>query len=104
MWLFMILTDITTETFHRYSQVWFALQCIFLRWTDWNLLYTRNGIVKLQLRRLAGFFAFIVGLLEAYRAWKTGLSLRDSPLQIHYLTMMLLSKSIAGLKAIEARY
>jgi hypothetical protein len=49
----------------RYSQIWFWYRCQFPKWRDWNIRYTKKGLVKLILTQglkavvLAGLIALI---------------------------------------------
>lgn len=51
----------------RYSQIWFAIKCMFPNWRDWDIHYTQKGLWKQRMSRLLALVGFIVLLLNAYR-------------------------------------
>ena len=60
-----------------YSQIWFWYWCRFPKWADWNVSYTRKGLIKLWLKRLLKTAAVLFFLLGWRTARKEGGGLRD---------------------------
>lgn len=57
----------------RYTQIWFTLRCMFPKYSDWNLTYTRRGLVKLYLQRGLRVLALLVLLVGALKARQKGI-------------------------------
>ncbi|KAH9210355.1 hypothetical protein DL95DRAFT_308182 [Leptodontidium sp. 2 PMI_412] len=91
------------STVYPWSQVWFALQCMFPRWKHWELKYTRAGRIKLGLSRLARFLVFTTASVGVYGAWKAGISLSDMPILMQLLARMFLSKIVDALSILHSR-
>ncbi|KAI9722351.1 MAG: hypothetical protein M1812_001823 [Candelaria pacifica] len=65
------INDGWNSTVYPYSQIDFTLRCMFPKWGDWNIKYTRKGMLKLRLRQILGYFGLIAamaGLLWARRS------------------------------------
>jgi hypothetical protein len=60
-----------------YNQVWFWYWCKFPTWRDWNIRYTRKGLVKLVLQRLLAISPVVFSLLAWYGARQNGTDFRD---------------------------
>jgi hypothetical protein len=60
-----------------YSQIWFWYWCRFPKWADWNVTYTRKGLIKLWLKRSLKTAAVLFFLLGWRQARKEGGGLRD---------------------------
>lgn len=95
--------EFMANVYNSWSQVWFALQCMFPRWKHWELKYTRAGRIKLGLSRLARFLVFTTGSVGVYGAWKAGISLSDMPILVQLLARMLLSKIVDALSILHSR-
>lgn len=53
--------------FLSYTQIWFTLRCMFPTWNDWNIRYTRRGLIKKRAKttlRYLAYIAAIVGILR----------------------------------------
>ncbi|EMD91709.1 hypothetical protein COCC4DRAFT_160937 [Bipolaris maydis ATCC 48331] len=55
------------STVYPYSQVFFWYRCLFVRWSDWNIEYTREGLVRMRMRMV---LRMLVLLLVGYGIWK----------------------------------
>ncbi|KAF2089118.1 FAD/NAD(P)-binding domain-containing protein [Saccharata proteae CBS 121410] len=65
------------STVYPYTQIHFTWRSMFPRYSDWNIAYTRKGLLKLWLGRSVRVVAFAAVLLGAYRARQAGLGTRD---------------------------
>ncbi|KAL8832198.1 MAG: hypothetical protein Q9191_000414 [Dirinaria sp. TL-2023a] len=57
-------------TVYPFSQIDYSLRCMFPKWSDWDIEYTRQGIVKKRIRRALSFIAFVAGIVGSYQIWK----------------------------------
>lgn len=46
----------------RYSQIDYGLRCMFPKWNDWDLKYTRKGLAKKRAWRTVRYIS-LIGLL-----------------------------------------
>jgi hypothetical protein len=59
---------------------------MFPTWSDWHIAYTKKGLARLWLGRLAKFLASMGSLIGLYLLWKAGTRPRDLPGMLgHYL-------------------
>ena len=57
------------------SQIDYTLRCMFPRWSDWDVSYTRKGALKASLREILKLFAglsAIVGVIYTFRKGQAG--------------------------------
>lgn len=55
----------------RYTQIWFGLRCMFPTWRDWDIQYTRKGLVRRatsRTLRTLGLIAFIMSVVSIRRS------------------------------------
>lgn len=57
------------STVYPYTQIWFGLRCMFPTWSDWNITYTRKGLVKRGAKRLMRILLFMA-VVSAFRLWR----------------------------------
>lgn len=55
------------STVYPYSQVVFWYRCLFVKWSDWNIEYTREGLVRVRMRMM---LRMLVLLLVGCGIWK----------------------------------
>src|SRR5277367_874150 len=70
-----ILPRCRLKTHHRRSQIDFTLRCMFPRYSDWDLTYTRKGLIKYRLLQSLAYlatFSTILGIVWSFRAGKAG--------------------------------
>ncbi|KAF2018900.1 putative flavin-binding monooxygenase [Aaosphaeria arxii CBS 175.79] len=65
------------STVYPYSQIDFWRKCTFPTWKDWNIEYTKKGLLIKRSRRIRTTLAFVLAFIGAYRFYKSGLTLRD---------------------------
>lgn len=73
--LWLLTSDACAETgwnstLYPHSQLHFTWRCMFPTWSDWNIKYTRKGIIKrgvVQVVRVVALLAAITGAYQ-YRA------------------------------------
>ncbi|KAL8970514.1 MAG: hypothetical protein Q9183_001485 [Haloplaca sp. 2 TL-2023] len=53
-------------TGYPYSQSDFTLRCMFPKWSDWDMEYTRKGLLKKRFRRAASIFLLAWVIIAAY--------------------------------------
>lgn len=76
---------------YPYTQIWFGLRCMFPNWNDWNIEYTRKGLIKRRVSQGLRYIAFILAFLWTYRARKSPGGLRSIPsnvVQVLQIAMM----------------
>lgn len=56
----------------RYSQIWFTLRCMFPKWADWNIVYTKKGLMRLYLQQALRMLGLVLVLTGASRAYRKG--------------------------------
>ncbi|KAL8722543.1 MAG: hypothetical protein Q9225_001011 [Loekoesia sp. 1 TL-2023] len=59
-------TDGWNATGYPYSQIDFTFRCMFPKWSDWELHYTRKGLVKKQARRALNVLVLLSVIIGAY--------------------------------------
>jgi hypothetical protein len=67
------------STVYPYTQIWFGLRCMFPTWSDWDIIYTRTGLIKKTAKktlRTLAIIATIVGIVRLRRS-TANRSLRD---------------------------
>ncbi|KAL8975072.1 MAG: hypothetical protein Q9197_000708 [Variospora fuerteventurae] len=59
-------TDGWNSTGYPYSQIDFTFRCMFPKWSDWDLQYTRGGLLKMQARRALTVLLLTFVVVGAY--------------------------------------
>ncbi|KAL8763405.1 MAG: hypothetical protein Q9184_000793 [Pyrenodesmia sp. 2 TL-2023] len=54
-------------TGYPYSQIDFTFRCMFPKWSDWDLQYTRKGLVKRQVTQALGVLLLVAVIVGAFR-------------------------------------
>lgn len=54
----------------RYTQIWFGLRCMFPTWSDWDIKYTAQGLLKQRAKKLAGLLAILGTVMALTRLRK----------------------------------
>lgn len=62
-------------TVYPWSQIDFSIRCMFVRWRDWDAVYTRKGVVRRRVRILSRTLALLVAMLALLYAQKYGVGL-----------------------------
>lgn len=62
------LTDLTC----RFSQIDYTLRCMFPKWSDWNVTYTRKGQWKHRARQILGPVMLLAAFVGLYWIRKAG--------------------------------
>jgi hypothetical protein len=75
-------TDGWNSTVLPYSQIWYWYRCMFPRWRDWDITYTRKGQVKIALARAIRVLALASAILGVYWARKSGVGVKGQAIQI----------------------
>lgn len=52
---------------------------MFPKWTDWNVTYTRKGLLKQRLWQALKYIAFAAAIVGMYRTRQAGQSMVDIP-------------------------
>ncbi|KAK8216502.1 hypothetical protein IWZ01DRAFT_518753 [Phyllosticta capitalensis] len=60
------------STMYPYTQIWFTLRCMFPKYSDWDIRYTRKGLIKLFLWKGIRALIFAVLLLGLWRVVGVG--------------------------------
>ncbi|EKG17560.1 Flavin-containing monooxygenase-like protein [Macrophomina phaseolina MS6] len=60
------------STTYPYSQIWFTLRCMFPKWADWNIVYTKKGLMRLYLQQALRMLGLVLVLTGASRAYRKG--------------------------------
>lgn len=79
-------SDLSLLTSHSFSQFDYSIRCMFPKWSDWQVQYTRKGLLKERIRQglnLVILAAMIVGLYQARRS-PGGISALPSMLRQHF--------------------
>jgi len=63
------------STLLPYNQIWFWYRTAFPIWADWNINYTRKGLIKQSVSKSLKMLAFTAVLLGIYRARQRGIGL-----------------------------
>ncbi|KAI9759039.1 MAG: hypothetical protein M4579_002628 [Chaenotheca gracillima] len=65
------------STTYPFSQVRFTYECLFPRWKDWDIKYTKKGSLKLRARQLIKLTAFAIAIIGIRRTRQAGYGLKD---------------------------
>jgi cation diffusion facilitator CzcD-associated flavoprotein CzcO len=67
------------STLYPYTQIWFGLRCMFPTWSDWDIKYTRKGLVKKSAKKTLRTLAIIAAIFGIVRLRRNtaNRSLRD---------------------------
>lgn len=52
---------------------------MFPKWKDWDVTYTRKGLLKQRLRQALKYIAFVAAIVGVYRTRQAGQSMVDIP-------------------------
>jgi len=55
------------STVYPYTQIWFAIRCMFPTWSDWDIRYTRSGLIKKRAKTIIRFLAYIAVIIGVLR-------------------------------------
>jgi hypothetical protein len=66
------------STVYPYSQLDFYRRCVFPKWSDWNIAYTKKGTAKLRTQRTTRALLAVLSVVGAYRFHQSGASLADA--------------------------
>ncbi|KAL2067282.1 hypothetical protein VTL71DRAFT_1706 [Oculimacula yallundae] len=61
------------STVYPYTQIWFTIRCMFPTWNDWDIQYTRKGLVKKSALTLLKSLALVVMILGIIKQKQDGL-------------------------------
>ncbi|KAL1637979.1 hypothetical protein SLS58_009096 [Diplodia intermedia] len=86
---------------YPYTQIWFGLRCMFPVWSDWNITYTRKGLVKLYLQRGLRVLTALVLLTGAWKARQRGLKVADLRVAAKIGVGILLDRGIDLLRTVK---
>ncbi|KAI9827508.1 MAG: hypothetical protein M1832_004858 [Thelocarpon impressellum] len=94
-------------TVFPYSQIWFTLLCMFPRWRDWDIAYTRKGSMKMRNVQALRIVAFVIAIVGLSRARKAGLGLTNAPqflrMGIKQALSSVLETGVRGLESVRGR-
>jgi hypothetical protein len=60
-----------------YSQIDFYRRCLFPKWADWNIEYTKKGVAQKRKTRAVRLLALVLLAGGAYRLRQSGLGVKD---------------------------
>lgn len=53
-----------------FSQFDYSLRCMFPKWSDFDITYTRKGLIKKRIRQGLMYLTFVVSIIGLYKARK----------------------------------
>ncbi|KAL8910846.1 MAG: hypothetical protein Q9171_003884 [Xanthocarpia ochracea] len=59
-------------TSYPYSQIDFTFRCMFPKWSDWDLQYTRKGLLKKRARQASGLLLLLIIIVGGYALRQQG--------------------------------
>jgi cation diffusion facilitator CzcD-associated flavoprotein CzcO len=65
------------STVYPYSQLDFYRRCLFPKWSDWNITYTKKGLAKQRTQKSARVLLGALAVVGAYRFHQSGASVKD---------------------------
>jgi len=60
-----------------HSQIDFYRRCLFPKWADWNIEYTKKGVAQKRKTRAVRLLALVLLAGGAYRLRQSGLGVKD---------------------------
>ncbi|KAI4237348.1 MAG: hypothetical protein LQ349_001905 [Xanthoria aureola] len=60
------------STAYPYSQIDFTFRCMFPKWSDWDLQYTRKGLLKKRAQQAAGVILLLAVVVGSYALRRRG--------------------------------
>jgi hypothetical protein len=67
----------TNTNLASHSQIDFYRRCLFPKWADWNIEYTKKGVAQKRKTRAVRVLALALLVGGAYRLRQSGLSVKD---------------------------
>jgi len=75
---------------------------MFPKWSDWNINYTRKGLIKLRAMQALKVLLTAAAIIGAYRAKQSGAGLHYFGNMLNRCRNTLLSTTIRSLQALKA--
>jgi len=80
---------------------------MFPKWKDWNVTYTRKGLLKYRLRQALKYIAFAAAIVGMVRMRQSGRSLVDLPSllreYVRFGLLSILSTVNRGIATVQSR-
>ncbi|KAI9886535.1 MAG: hypothetical protein M1823_001646 [Watsoniomyces obsoletus] len=70
---------------YPYSQFHFAYRCMFVKWKDWDIKYTRKGNIKNWVRQMIRAVLLVLAIVGGFQARRHGYGLLDAPRLIQHV-------------------
>ncbi|OJD38561.1 flavin-binding monooxygenase [Diplodia corticola] len=86
------------STVYPYTQIWFGLRCMFPVWSDWNITYTKKGLLKLYLQRGLRVLTALVLVIGGWTARQRGLTATNLRVALRLALGILLDRGIGLLR------
>jgi cation diffusion facilitator CzcD-associated flavoprotein CzcO len=87
------------STVYPYSQLDFYRRCLFPKWSDWNIQYTRKGLFKQRIQYAVRVLLAALGIFGVYRWRQSGGNFNSArlALQRHLYTILSQLMHVLGL-------
>ncbi|KAI4233583.1 MAG: hypothetical protein L6R40_007034 [Gallowayella cf. fulva] len=90
-------------TGYPYSQIDFTFRCMFPKWSDWDLQYTRKGLLKKRARQASGILLLVVVIVAAYVLWQQGSGVFFGLQNLNHLLRRYVKQTLIGAWAMVNR-
>ncbi|KAF2472178.1 FAD/NAD(P)-binding domain-containing protein [Lindgomyces ingoldianus] len=82
------------STVYPYTQIDFYRRCVFPKWNDWNVAYTKQGLAKKQTKRVIRLVTVALLIVGSYHVRKRGLRVRDVKAMLQHGVQEVLAQAI----------
>ncbi|KAF2189724.1 FAD/NAD(P)-binding domain-containing protein, partial [Zopfia rhizophila CBS 207.26] len=82
------------STVYPYTQIDFYRRCLFPKWSDWNVAYTKKGLAKKRTRQAMRLLTFAILIIGVHRIRQSGLGIRDVKAHFQSLLQGVLAKAV----------
>ncbi|KAL8802400.1 MAG: hypothetical protein Q9182_003823 [Xanthomendoza sp. 2 TL-2023] len=82
------------STGYPYSQIDFTIRCMFPKWSDWDLQYTRKGLLKKRARQASGILLLVAVIVGAYALRQQGSGVFSGLQSLNHLLRKYMKQSL----------
>lgn len=76
---------------------------MFPKWSDWDLQYTRKGLLKKRARQASGILLLVVVIVAAYVLWQQGSGVFFGLQNLNHLLRRYVKQTLIGAWAMVNR-
>ncbi|KAL8944088.1 MAG: hypothetical protein Q9216_000679 [Gyalolechia sp. 2 TL-2023] len=94
-------TDGWNATGYPYSQIDFTFRCMFPKWSDWDLQYTRKGLIKKQTQRALNILLIASIIIGAYSMRQQGIGAHINVQRLKHFVQIYFKQGLIGISGMS---